>query len=133
MKFLLATLLGLLAINSAYGDWTFITRTAPPDGNDFYYEPSRIVRLGDIREVWLLLNAQTPKNGDKGIEKSSVLKLKFNCKREYYDITYSITYPELNGSGTPLKTSNFEGASFARMEPVPPNSTWDVIMKRICK
>ena len=133
MKFLLIFLASLLTATPALAEWVFITKTPPPDGHDFYYEPSRIVKLDNVKEAWILLNAQTPRTTDKGVEKSTALKIKFDCKREYYDITYSIYYSEPNGAGKPFETLNFEGSKNARMEPVPINSAWDTVMKRICK
>lgn len=133
MKLVLIFFASLLGSTSAFAEWVFITKTPSPDGHDFYYEPSRIVKLGNVKEAWVLLNAQAPRTTDKGVEKSTVIKIKFDCKREYYDISYSIYYSEPNGAGKPLETLNFEGSKNARMEPVPINSAWDTVMKRICK
>ncbi len=116
----------LLVCNMAYAEWTSVGRF---DNGNFYIDKQSMVRKGDQREIWTLMDYRfVQMDGNKNIFRSSRSMMQLQCVEKKARIIHMSFF-----SGSMLRgTEVSKMGMLTEWEPVPPDTPIYRILEVTC-
>jgi len=116
----------LLVCNMAYAEWTSVGRF---DNGNFYIDKQSMVRKGDQREIWTLMDYRfVQMDGNKNIYRSSRSMMQIHCVEKKARIIHMSFF-----SGSMLRGNEVgKMGTLKEWEPVPPDTPIYRILEVTC-
>lgn len=123
MKKLLFALIFVPTISYA-ANWVSVSISAT--GDKFKVDSTSITRNGNEVTFWEIIN--NAKRSDTG-NLSSKNQMTINCRTKEFNTKYTQTFSDYDGQGT----LSLQYSSPSTWTPIPPDSTYENVMKFVCK
>jgi hypothetical protein len=113
----------LMLAGSAWADWG---KYASSGGEEFFFDPSTVRKIGDFSKVWTITNlSRRNKDGASSFR----LRKEFDCPNERFRILYHSTHTEKLARGETLEYSDEPDSHWSE---IPPRSSVRILHAIAC-